>query len=67
MNQIEAVVALIRSHVDRNGYPPSVRQLAAFLEVSPSTVHKRLTQAVEQGLIERVPGVARAIRIKEKP
>lgn len=49
--------------VDMNGYCPSVRELAAACGRSPSTVHTHLGKLVELGVIERVPKVARAIKI----
>lgn len=58
------VVDLIAAHIDAHGYPPTVRELAESMRMSPAMVHSRLLKAERDGLIERVPGKPRAIRIR---
>lgn len=51
--------------MDVRGYVPSVRELAAACGRSASTVKSHLDTLEALGVIERVPGTARAIRIIE--
>ena len=58
------VLAYIASHINENGYAPSVRELCVHFGVtSTSTIQDRLYRLTRRGLIERVG--ARAIRITE--
>lgn len=53
----------IETHIEAEGYPPSVRWLATELGVSTDTAHRRLNALVEAGWIEKVAGQPRAIRL----
>lgn len=58
-----AYVALKRG-LERNGYAPSLRELAAAIGVSsPATAKYHMDILVDCGLIRRLPGSARAIEI----
>lgn len=41
---------------------PSVRALSKELRINPNTAHKVVTQLLEEGLLEVVPGIGTAIR-----
>lgn len=58
------ILAFIRSSIEHDGFPPTVREIgeAVGLE-SPSTVHRHLTLLVEQGRIVKHPTKPRALRI----
>ncbi len=56
---LEAVIRLIR----RNGYPPSLSQLAHELGVKIPTVQQHLLALQKKGHIERDKGVARGLRV----
>jgi len=52
----------IRACVARRGYPPTVRELCAAVNLrSPGTVHAHLTELERQGFITRAAGKTRAI------
>ena len=57
----------IAAFMDDRGYPPSVKELGQSLGLTSSaSVWKRLVSLEEAGMIERVPGSPRAIRLKGK-
>lgn len=57
----------LRDFIGEHGYPPSIRELGELLGLSsPMSVHERLLACERDGLIERVPGRPRAIRLKEE-
>lgn len=49
----------------RNGFPPSVRELAGELGVAQSSAAHYLRVLRDKGYIEHIEGRARAIRIVE--
>lgn len=58
----EQVLAFIRECIRCNGYPPTVREICAGLDLSsPSTVHAHLANLERQGLIKRDPTKPRAL------
>lgn len=60
----DTVLKCIKDFMKDRGYPPTIAELGECLELSSrSTVHYWLKQLEEKGLIERVPGSSRAIRI----
>lgn len=66
MNQLSAkqarIYEFILSFTDKNGYPPSVREIAEAVGLkSPSTVHFHLKSLEEAGVITRGAGKTRAI------
>jgi len=60
----EQVLAYIRESIRTNGYPPTVREICAALDLSsPSTVHAHLANLERQGLIKRDPTKPRALDV----
>jgi repressor LexA len=60
----EQVLGFIRESVRVNGYPPTVREICAALDLSsPSTVHAHLANLERQGLIRRDPTKPRALDV----
>lgn len=58
----EQVLAFIRESIRANGYPPTVREICAELQLSsPSTVHAHLANLERHGLIKRDPSKPRAL------
>ncbi len=58
----EQVLEFIRESVRANGYPPTVREICAALDLSaPSTVHAHLANLERLGLIKRDPTKPRAL------
>jgi len=60
----EQVLEFIRESVRVNGYPPTVREICAGLDLSsPSTVHAHLANLERLGLIKRDPTKPRALDV----
>ena len=60
----EQVLEFIRESVRTNGYPPTVREICAGLDLSsPSTVHAHLANLERQGFIKRDPTKPRALDV----
>jgi repressor LexA len=60
----EQVLEFIRESVRVNGYPPTVREICAALDLSsPSTVHAHLANLERRGLIKRDPTKPRALDV----
>lgn len=58
-----AIVELL----EENGIPPTMREIAKKLGIVNPTAAKRMVEILqEKGLIESLPGKARAIRLTEK-
>ncbi|MDM4723356.1 MarR family transcriptional regulator [Micromonospora sp. WMMA1363] len=58
------VLDAVSDEVERNGYPPTVRQIAERVGLrSPSSVTHHLTRLQELGLLERAYGKPRAVDI----
>jgi repressor LexA len=60
----EQVLEFIRESIRENGYPPTVREICAALQLSsPSTVHAHLANLERHGLIKRDPSKPRALDV----
>jgi DNA-binding IclR family transcriptional regulator len=57
----EAIVAFIRRRHDE-GHAATIRDIAAHVGTSPSTVHRHVRVLAEQGLVTYRPNEARSIR-----
>jgi len=61
------ILKAIQDFVDDYGYPPSIREIAKKIHLkSTKAVKVHLDNLANEGLIERVSGQARGIRIKPK-
>lgn len=59
-----SILHAVHSAVDENGFPPSVREIAAAVGLaSPSTVKHHLDTLEEAGYLQRVPGRPRAMEL----
>lgn len=59
---------IIRTYIDNNGYPPSVREICIKAGLkSTSTVHAHLASLERQGYISRDSGRTRAISLNNEP
>lgn len=56
-------LAFIYYYAKIHGLPPAEADMQRYFKVSPPTVHQMILTLEERGLIERVPGQARAIRV----
>lgn len=61
----EHLLTVVASFWDDNGYGPSHRDLAAFLDVSTGTIRKHLMRLVAAGYITRHPQVPRGVAVTE--
>ncbi len=61
-----AILEYIGQHIDRHGYPPTVREIGEAVNLSSSsTVHAHLKSLEERGLIQRDAVLTRAIKLTE--
>jgi hypothetical protein len=59
------MVVFIRAYVGANGIPPSFDEMKVGLGLaSKSGVHRLVTSLEKRGIIERMPGCARAISLR---
>ena len=64
----QAILDCIAEHVERKGYPPSVREIGDEVGLgSPSTVHAHLETLERLGYLRRDPTKPRAIEIRPDP
>lgn len=60
----QQIYEFIKQEVEKNGYPPTVREIGVALGLtSSSTVASHLAKMVEKGVIVRDPAKSRAIKI----
>lgn len=53
-NKQEAILIFIKKYIAKNGYPPTVREIAAAVNLSsPATAHVHLSNLIEKGFIKR--------------
>ena len=58
------ILEFIQRHIDRQGYPPTVREIGDAVKLSSSsTVHAHLKSLEERGYIQREAVLTRAIKI----
>lgn len=57
----DPILTFIRTSIKRQGFPPSVREIALHLGCSTSTVHARLRDLQDAGRIHIADKTARAI------
>jgi Mn-dependent DtxR family transcriptional regulator len=61
--ETDEVLAWISSYRDREGYPPSRREVASHFDVGLETTQRILRHLVDEGLLVVKPSGARAINI----
>ncbi|MHA7963569.1 LexA family protein [Paenibacillus sp. CAU 1782] len=66
MDRHEEILQFIKSFAKDKGYPPTVREIALGVGISPSTTHGHLDRMEIKGLIERDKTLPRAIRIVQR-
>ncbi|WP_461204402.1 transcriptional repressor LexA [Clostridium sp. DL1XJH146] len=63
-NKQNEIYEYIRLHLMEKGYPPTVREICAYVGLkSTSTVHGHLSRLEKKGLIKRDPSKPRAIEL----
>ncbi len=58
----QEILDYIREFRSFKGYAPSIREVAAALDIAPQTLHAHLVAMESKGLIERAPGVQRGLK-----
>ena len=56
-------LAFIHYYSKMHGYPPAESDMQRYFKVSPPAVHQMILTLEKRGLIERLPGQARTIRV----
>ena len=60
----QQILKYLQNEIERNGYPPTVRDICAALNISStSTVHKALSDLADAGYIEKRDNKRRTIRV----
>lgn len=59
----QRIVALVHENTERDGYAPSVRDIADWFGIARGTAQYHIERMVDKGLLKRAPGVARGIRV----
>lgn len=60
-------LAFIRAYTVIHREPPAEADMQRFFRVTPPAVHSMVLTLAERGLVERVPGRARSLRILVPP
>jgi len=56
-------LAFIDSYMTMHGRAPAEADLEQFFRTTPPTIHQMILKLAEKGLISRVPGQARSIKL----
>ena len=56
-------LAFIHYYTKLNGGPPAEADMARYFKITGPSVHQMVVTLEQRGLIERVPGQARSIRL----
>ena len=56
-------LAFIYHYSKIHGYPPAEADIQSYFKVTPPSVHQMVLTLEKRGLIERVPGQPRTIRV----
>jgi len=62
----KSILSFIENFVERNGYPPSVRDIARHFRITPRGVLNHLRALEKKGYIDRKDGRARSIKVLKK-
>ena len=59
----ESMLAFLRTYIERNGYPPSMAEIAEEEGIAKSAVRHHLYRLQRDGLITMTPNKYRSIRV----
>lgn len=58
---------IIASHIDRDGYPPTIREIAIGMGISAARANNSVSEHIDRlerrGLVRRVPKIARGLLV----
>ena len=60
-------LAFIYNYTKIHGRPPAEADMERYFRVSPPSIHQMILRLEERGLISRVPGEPRSIRLLVPP
>ena len=60
-------LAFIYNYTKIHGHAPAEADMEHYFRVSPPSIHQMILRLEERGLISRVPGEARSIRLLVSP
>ncbi|HPA64512.1 MAG TPA: transcriptional repressor LexA [bacterium] len=60
------VLEAIRSHIEKNGFPPTSREIGKELGITPTSVFEQLDRLEKKGFIKRQKKAARSIEILDQ-
>jgi DNA-binding MarR family transcriptional regulator len=60
-------LAFIYNYTTMNGRPPAEGDLERFFRTTPPTIHQMILKLEEKGLISRVQGQARSVKLLVDP
>src|SRR5579862_5566519 len=63
----ERYLADIDQYTKLHGIPPAEAELLAYFRTSPSSIHQMILTLEDKGLISRIPGKARSIKVLVQP
>lgn len=67
VNRQKEIIKFITDFSSKNGYPPSMREVASAVNVSSSsTIHKILHQCHEDGFIVSTKGIVRSMQVTKE-
>jgi SOS-response transcriptional repressor LexA len=55
-------LAFIRSYIAKNGYSPTVAEIAIAEKVNVNAIGERIAQLVKKGAVTKTPRIARSLR-----
>lgn len=61
------VLREVQDFIAHRGFPPTAKELASLLGVSPATAHEQVGQIVRKGFLRREPRKARGIFLVREP
>lgn len=57
------LVVLIARYRDKNGFPPTYRELAKTLKITAGAVSERIKYSIKKGILTQQPGTCRTLRV----
>lgn len=60
-------LAFFECYTTMYGYAPAEAEVQRFFRATPPTIHQMIVRLTEKGLISRVPGQARSIKVLVNP
>ncbi|MCL1804421.1 MAG: hypothetical protein FWG28_00220 [Clostridiales bacterium] len=67
-SNLQSILSFIEAYIANRGYAPSVREICAAVDTpSTSTIHGRLRQLEEAGMLRRDPSRPRAMVVQKSP